>query len=91
MQNSDLNADQFFPPQNSSQLSPLAIREPKSPGQSRMQGVTPARRQPAGQVPRFQKVKSASDIHPRVNAQPQFRRADPEGGFISVCLQISNC
>jgi len=38
-----------------------------------------------GPVPKFLKVKSAQDLQPRINSQPLFRRANPEGGFISVC------
>ncbi|KZF22722.1 kinase-like protein [Xylona heveae TC161] len=34
-------------------------------------------------VPRFAKVKSIQELRPKVNAQPAFRRANPEGGFIS--------
>lgn len=32
----------------------------------------------------MKKVRDTSDLHPKVNAQPAFRRANPEGGFISV-------
>jgi dual specificity protein kinase YAK1 len=38
-----------------------------------------------GPVPQFTKVQSMTDLKPKVNAQPAFRRANPEGGFISVC------
>jgi dual specificity protein kinase YAK1 len=37
-----------------------------------------------GPVPEFSKVRTVADLHPKVNAQPAFRRANPEGGFISV-------
>ena len=36
-------------------------------------------------VPGFRKVRCMDDLRPKVNAQPPFRRANPEGGFISVC------
>lgn len=36
------------------------------------------------QVPRFAKCAKVSELRPQLNAQPLFRRADPEGGFISV-------
>lgn len=39
-----------------------------------------------GPVPEFTKIRSTSDLQPKVNAQPAFRRANPEGGFISVSL-----
>lgn len=34
-------------------------------------------------VPQFQRAYNVNDINARVNAQPPFRRANPEGGFIS--------
>ncbi len=37
-----------------------------------------------GLVPKFQKIKSVQELQPRINSQPPFRRANPEGGFISV-------
>ncbi|MBE3049132.1 hypothetical protein IMZ48_42860 [Candidatus Bathyarchaeota archaeon] len=36
-------------------------------------------------VPEFSTVRSPADLRPKVNTQPPFRRAAPEGGFISVC------
>lgn len=39
-----------------------------------------------GPVPEFRKVRTSQDLRPTVNAQPAFRRANPEGGFISVCI-----
>ncbi|KAF4553652.1 Protein kinase domain-containing protein 8 [Elsinoe fawcettii] len=36
-----------------------------------------------GPAPQFSKVNSVAELQPRVNAQPPFRRANPEGGFIS--------
>jgi dual specificity protein kinase YAK1 len=35
-------------------------------------------------VPKFQPVTNTADLKPKINAQPPFRRANPEGGFISV-------
>ncbi|KAI0128806.1 kinase-like domain-containing protein [Xylariales sp. AK1849] len=34
-------------------------------------------------VPEFKKTRAVTDLRPKVNAQPAFRRANPEGGFIS--------
>lgn len=39
-----------------------------------------------GPVPEFKKVRAPTDLRPKVNTQPPFRRANPEGGFISVSL-----
>ncbi|KAM0334033.1 hypothetical protein ACHAQA_001053 [Verticillium albo-atrum] len=34
-------------------------------------------------VPEFKLVRAPTDLRPKVSAQPPFRRANPEGGFIS--------
>ncbi|KAL2271908.1 hypothetical protein VTJ83DRAFT_1279 [Remersonia thermophila] len=36
-----------------------------------------------GPVPEFKRVRAPTDLKPKVNSQPPFRRANPEGGFIS--------
>ncbi|KAI9683094.1 MAG: dual specificity protein kinase yak1 [Trizodia sp. TS-e1964] len=36
-----------------------------------------------GQVPQFAKLKAIQELEPKINTQPAFRRANPEGGFIS--------
>ena len=38
---------------------------------------------PRGPVPRFTKLNSVQELQPRINPQPAYRRANPEGGFIS--------
>ncbi|KAI0393673.1 kinase-like protein [Xylariaceae sp. FL0594] len=53
----------------------------------------PSRRAPVAQlqsaapekkpVPHFRKIETLSELRPKVNSQPPFRRANPEGGFIS--------
>jgi dual specificity protein kinase YAK1 len=58
--------------------SPFSM-DPKSP---RRQAPMPATR---GPVPEFKKVRGTADLRPKNNHQPPFRRANPEGGFISVC------
>jgi len=40
---------------------------------------------PRDPAPRLQRVMNMSDLKPRINTQPAHRRANPEGGFISVC------
>ena len=47
---------------------------------------SPRRPNPPAQkvVPEFRKVQTASDLRPKNNRQPLYRRANPEGGFISV-------
>ncbi|KAL3953489.1 hypothetical protein ACCO45_011445 [Purpureocillium lilacinum] len=46
---------------------------------------SPRRQNPSAPkpVPEFRKVRAASDLHPKGSRQPPFRRANPEGGFIS--------
>ncbi|KAI1131495.1 kinase-like domain-containing protein [Nemania abortiva] len=34
-------------------------------------------------VPQLRKIEAPSELRPRINSQPPFRRANPEGGFIS--------
>ena len=36
-------------------------------------------------VPEFRKIRGPQDLRPKTNKQPAHRRANPEGGFISVC------
>lgn len=82
--NSD-TTDQFYPNSATAQLNAVFGRETKSPRQ--MRPVHPGTADmPRGPVPRFNKLDSVQDLQPRVNPQPAFRRANPEGGFISVSL-----
>lgn len=53
-----------------------AVNDPKSPRRTYQPEKRP--------VPEFKKVRAPTDLRPKVNTQPAFRRADPEGGFISV-------
>jgi len=55
--------------------------DPKSP---RRQGPPPALPFEKGPVPELKKIRGPGDLKPKVTAQPAFRRANPEGGFISV-------
>lgn len=58
--------------------------DPKSPRRNVPHSIGPgAATKP--QVPEFSRIRSPNDLRPKVNAQPPFRRAAPEGGFISVC------
>jgi dual specificity protein kinase YAK1 len=68
--------------QSSTTLTPMdgTFGDPKSP--RRMPAVPTMSR---GPVPEFKKLRALTDLRPKVNQQPPFRRANPEGGFISVC------
>jgi dual specificity protein kinase YAK1 len=54
--------------------------DPKSPRRPALTHV-PAEKKP---VPQFRKIETPTELRPRINSQPPFRRANPEGGFISV-------
>jgi dual specificity protein kinase YAK1 len=73
-----------YPSSATAQLNAVFGNDPKSPRRPAPQSAQgPAGR---GPVPEFSKVRSMADLQPKVNAQPAFRRANPEGGFISVCI-----
>jgi dual specificity protein kinase YAK1 len=65
-----------------STLTPMdsSYMDPKSPKRAPPQSAVLDR----GPVPEFKRIRSLSDLRPKVNDQPPFRRANPEGGFISV-------
>lgn len=71
-----------YPPSATAQLNAVFGNDPKSPRRPVPQASqgAPGR----GPVPEFIKIRSISDLQPKINAQPAFRRANPEGGFISV-------
>lgn len=73
-----------YPQSATQQLNAVFGNDPKSPRRNipSVPGQTAGR----GPVPEFQKLRSLEDLQPQINAQPAFRRADPEGGFISVCV-----
>ncbi|EJT74373.1 CMGC/DYRK/YAK protein kinase [Gaeumannomyces tritici R3-111a-1] len=54
--------------------------DPKSPRRPVAQPPPAAER---GPVPELKKLRSPADLRPKINTQPPFRRANPEGGFIS--------
>ena len=41
-----------------------------------------------GPVPELKKIRGPGDLRPKANPQPAFRRANPEGGFISVSRRL---
>jgi hypothetical protein len=78
----EANPDQYYPQSATAQLNAVFSREVKSPRHVHPSNMPAAPSR--GAVPKFQKIKTGQDLQPRVNAQPAFRRANPEGGFISV-------
>lgn len=55
--------------------------DPKSPKRAPQSGMSMSDK---GPVPEFKRIRGPTDLRPKVNDQPPFRRANPEGGFISV-------
>ncbi|KAN0069982.1 Protein kinase-like domain containing protein [Elaphomyces granulatus] len=81
IQSGELSLDQYYPQPAAPQLSVAFGQDAKSP----RPGMPPNQGQPLGRgpVPKFQKIKSTQDLRPKINVQPAYRRANPEGGFIS--------
>lgn len=78
----ELSPDQYYPSSATAQLNAVFGREAKSPRHPRQPYAT-GHDAPRGSVPRFKRLSTAKEFEPRINPQPAFRRADPEGGFIS--------
>ncbi|KAJ6104398.1 hypothetical protein N7523_010718 [Penicillium sp. IBT 18751x] len=79
LQAGDLSPDQYYPPSASSHMSSSFGPGTRSPRSGSLPSQIPGR----GPVPKFQKIKSVQELQPRVHTQPAYRRANPEGGFIS--------
>ncbi|KAJ5175328.1 Serine/threonine-protein kinase ppk15 [Penicillium canariense] len=79
LQAADLSPDQYYPPSASSHMSAPFGPGARSPRSGSLPSQVPGR----GPVPKFQKIKSVQELQPRVHTQPAYRRANPEGGFIS--------
>jgi dual specificity protein kinase YAK1 len=77
-----MNPESYYPQSATAQLNAVYNREARSP---RTANPNPPQLPPLGRqtVPKFQKVTNTAELDPKVNAQPQFRRAAPDGGFIS--------
>lgn len=85
MQSPNMDMDLYYSRSAGVLQSSTENHEIRSPRETRQQAPG------LGPVPRFQKVQSTQELQPRINVQPPFRRANPEGGFISVgptCLAI---
>ncbi|KAI9846777.1 MAG: dual specificity protein kinase yak1 [Sclerophora amabilis] len=80
LQSSGAGMDQYYPSSATMQLNAMFGQEVKQP---RHPTTQPQDMSSRGVLPKFVKLKSVSDLEPKINAQPAFRRANPEGGFIS--------
>ena len=72
------------------QLNAVYNREARSPRTSTNPNPPQLPLIGRGPVPKFEKVANTADLQPKINTQPPFRRANPEGGFISVSSIFSN-
>ncbi|KAF9884397.1 dual specificity protein kinase yak1 [Aspergillus nanangensis] len=88
LQSTDLSPDRYFSQSAGSQLNTPFLHDTRSPPSAAMSGppLQPGR----GPVPKFQKIKSVQELHPRTNVQPPYRRANPEGGFISPLQALTS-
>ena len=78
----------YYPQSATQQLNAMFGNDPTSPQsakqqQQQQQHQSMSQSQYQDAVPQFRKCHNASDLQPRINMQPPFRRANPEGGFIS--------
>lgn len=69
-----------------SSVSPMdgSYADPKSPKRAPPPPQSAVPPSDKGPVPEFRRVRAPTDLKPKVKDQPPFRRANPEGGFISV-------
>ncbi len=79
---SNMSPTSYYPQSATRQLNAMFSDELQSPTTPQQQPQRQAERQQMG-VPQFSKVQNVGDLEPRINTQPPFRRANPEGGFIS--------
>ncbi|OJJ55702.1 hypothetical protein ASPSYDRAFT_60601 [Aspergillus sydowii CBS 593.65] len=88
LQSTDMSPDHFFGPSSGPQLSSPFTQDARS---SRSGSGSGTIQQPGrGPLPKFQKFKSVQELQPRIHAQPAYRRANPEGGFISPLQALTN-
>ena len=84
IQPSDSSYELYYPNSATAHLNAVFGREAKSPRNTRPPHVAGTADMPRGPVPRFKKFDSLQVLQPKINPQPAYRRANPEGGFISV-------
>lgn len=83
-----MTPDHYYPQSATAQLNAVYGREARSPRNPTTQTpMSPQGPRGPGPVPTFSKCLNTADLQPRINEQPPFRRANPEGGFISVSVK----
>lgn len=89
IQSSPMASDSYYPQSATAQLNAAFGREmsraSQTPQQQQQQQQQQHRQDQSAEasVPQFTKCTNVNNIQPHINAQPAFRRANPEGGFIS--------
>ena len=86
-----MSPESFYPQSATAQLNAVYNTEARSPRTATNQNPPQPLPVGGGPVPKFQPVKNTADLQPKINAQPPFRRANPEGGFISVSGRYESC
>ena len=81
---SNMSPESFYPQSATAQLNAVYNRDQRSPRASTTSNAPQLPLIGRGPVPQFEKCANTADLKPKINAQPPFRRANPEGGFISV-------
>ncbi|KAK3679320.1 dual specificity protein kinase yak1 [Recurvomyces mirabilis] len=77
---SNMSPSSYYPQSATQQLNAMFGNEPKSPQAPQQPQLAPGEK---GPVPQFTKCNNVAELHPQMTQQPPFRRANPEGGFIS--------
>ncbi|KAK5696909.1 dual specificity protein kinase yak1 [Elasticomyces elasticus] len=84
---SNMSPGSYYPQSATQQLNAMFGNEARSPQVTAQPQLAPGDK---GPVPQFIKCNNVADLQPRVNVQPPFRRANPEGGFISPLQALTS-
>ena len=77
---SNMSPNSYYPQSATQQLNAVFGNDASSPKAVQQPQLPPGTK---GGVPQFTKCLNVAELEPRINTQPPFRRANPEGGFIS--------
>ena len=84
---SNMSPSSYYPQSATQQLNAMFGNEPRSPQAQQQPQLAPGDK---GPVPQFVKCNNVAELQSRVNVQPPFRRANPEGGFISPLQALTS-
>lgn len=79
LQQPSMSPTSYYPQSATQQLNAVFGREATAPNPAPQQQHSGGK----GPVPQFKKCHNIAELDVQINAQPPFRRANPEGGFIS--------